>query len=1102
VGPPDTISTKLPSATLGPATVAVVGRTARSEGERFQVLHLHARGGLGEVWMAEDVDLNRQVALKEIRSQQADEPQNRARFLQEAEITGRLEHPGIVPVYALGHRADGRPYYVMRFIRGDSLQHAIDRYHGRQPTEPDDGAAVPADPVSGVGPAASGGPSATRGKSAASSPTPTLRQLLGRFVDVCEAVAYAHSRGVLHRDLKPDNVMLGRYGETLVVDWGLAKASGFSATANDPSASTAESLLQVTSGSGTQLGSALGTPGYLSPEQARGAHDELTEATDIYSLGATLYCLLTGRAPIAGRNLLEILEATQSGRFPRPREIRRDIPRPLESITLRAMARAPAARYSTVRELADEVQRYLDDEPILAHRDTIAERSARWVRRHKSGVLTGGVALLLVAIVATVAAVLIARSRDQAVRLANDNAQLAAAETLAREEAQRRQQEAEREFQRAERQQARAKKYYALSIQTVDDFLTNVSEDDRLKAVGLEGLRRDLLVQARDFYDLVNQQAEQGDDPLHEQRANAQQKLGLISHEIGDYPAAIEAYQQALTHLRAMQEDSKDWLSYCTVLNNLGLTYDAAGKRPEAIAKWNELIEQVSQRLATSPADEELIHMQAMAELNLALVLDHRDPPRSLELSRSAIAHAQAALKLSPDDGEFQNTLGLVYNNLANTLLALERVEEAQSHLQQAQQIWENLRENATGWEADYLDDQLALLYLNQSIVAAHHGDNDQGARLIEQGLQLRRRIAAQHPEAVELQTRLADLRQTAAIHYRSLVRYGDSLRQSAAALQVYAELHKAQPEVPGYQASMAELYREHGITQYMMGRMDDALASLQLAITHAQALLDKQPEQYEFRGSRAVGRYYLGLCLVDATELKLAVEALTAAEEDLQWMLQQRPDQPALLNYLSDCQGVLAALWEEGMLDVPETSRSWWQRSRATVDRLLSPELVDQVPASVLRDAQINFAEACTGLDDFAPALQMWDQLLAAEAPHLDFEVGVGKAVTLFQAGQYEAGLEWARKTAVAQSHPAMAFAIARNISMAVTVLEQSDLPADQRNEWTEAYARAAVEVLSLAADKGYFDSPQTVEFLSTDDFLQPLRDRDDFRALVERLK
>jgi serine/threonine protein kinase len=158
-----------------------------SSGPRFHSLRLLASGGLGDVFVAFDEELQREVALKVIQERHANNPQARLRFIREAEITGKLEHPGIVPVYGLSQLSDGRPFYVMRLVRGQSLKEAIEYFHN---------------------------PLAERKFG--------LRRLLRRFLDVCDTVAYAHSRGILHRDLKPENVMLGQYGGTLVLDWGSA----------------------------------------------------------------------------------------------------------------------------------------------------------------------------------------------------------------------------------------------------------------------------------------------------------------------------------------------------------------------------------------------------------------------------------------------------------------------------------------------------------------------------------------------------------------------------------------------------------------------------------------------------------------------------------------------------------------------------------------------------------------------------------------------------------------------------------------------------------------------------------------------------------------
>jgi PAS domain S-box-containing protein len=332
VGP--TLARDADTDTDGTATAGVAGFGAGISmpvGQRFRVLRPLARGGLGEVSVAFDAELGREVALKRIRTDRYDDPSSRARFLLEGQVTGRLEHPGIVPVYSLGVDGSGRPFYAMRLIQGTTLKQAADRVHraDRQ-----------------------GGRDTGEG-------TLALRRLLGRFVDVCNAVAYAHSKGVIHRDLKPENVMLGPFGETLVVDWGLAKVVGRRATGAEDNASDATSQPAPDVPGETQPGTAVGTPAYMSPEQAAGRLDLVGPASDIYSLGAILYYIVTGRPPFSGTDLGRFLYEVQRGTFPRPGEIAGPIDPGLEAACLRAMSREPADRHASARALADEVELWL-----------------------------------------------------------------------------------------------------------------------------------------------------------------------------------------------------------------------------------------------------------------------------------------------------------------------------------------------------------------------------------------------------------------------------------------------------------------------------------------------------------------------------------------------------------------------------------------------------------------------------------------------------------------------------------------------------------------------------------------------------------------------
>ena len=290
------------------------------------------------MFVALDGELNREVALKQILDRHADDPASRARFLLEAEITGGLEHPGIVPVYGLGTYADGRPYYAMRFIRGDSLKEAIDRFHADEALKNDPGRR-----------------------------SLELRKLLRRFLDVCNAIDYAHSRGVLHRDIKPAQHHRGQARR----DAGRRLGAGQAAGAVEPTRRVGERTLVPSSASGsaeTLPGSALGTPAYMSPEQARGDLEHLGPRSDVYSLGATLYCLLTGKPPFEG-SAVDVLPAVQQGEF------RRRGARPVDRPGTRGGlpegdGPEPGGPLRNAQALADDIERWMADEPVAAYRES------------------------------------------------------------------------------------------------------------------------------------------------------------------------------------------------------------------------------------------------------------------------------------------------------------------------------------------------------------------------------------------------------------------------------------------------------------------------------------------------------------------------------------------------------------------------------------------------------------------------------------------------------------------------------------------------------------------------------------------------------------
>ncbi|MES2792529.1 MAG: serine/threonine-protein kinase [Planctomycetota bacterium] len=337
---------------------AVVGDETRTFRTKFRLIRKLGQGGLGTVWLAVDTSLNRYVAVKEITVRCDPASATVARFRREAEITGRLDHPSIVPVHILGeNELDGRVFYVMRFLGNETLADAIREYHETRELEM-------ASPLA-------------------------FHRLLTAFASVCQAIAYAHSNKVIHRDLKPQNVALDNFGQVIVLDWGLAKTLGMEdpyAYLQDSDGSVISDNLDV-----TLAGQIVGTPMYMAPEQASGRVDEIDERTDVYGLGAILFSILTGFAPhelsqeslAPGSKMSDLLDLIVDQPTTRPRKLNPHVSVSLEAICLKAMAKERCARYSSAAALSEDFQRWLANEPISAIQDPLSKRFQRWIQKHR-----------------------------------------------------------------------------------------------------------------------------------------------------------------------------------------------------------------------------------------------------------------------------------------------------------------------------------------------------------------------------------------------------------------------------------------------------------------------------------------------------------------------------------------------------------------------------------------------------------------------------------------------------------------------------------------------------------------------------------------------
>ncbi|MFO0952513.1 MAG: tetratricopeptide repeat protein [Isosphaeraceae bacterium] len=339
------------------------GPDGRARCGRYVLKKFFARGGMGEVWLAEDPAIGRPVALKRMLGSS---PEQQMRFRVEAQITGQLEHPGIVPIHELGTNDAGEPFYAMKFVQGRTLKAVIEEFHARGLT---------------------GGAHDLE-----------LHRLLQMFLSLCQAVAYSHSRGVIHRDLKPDNVMLGSYGETILLDWGIAKVLGRDEIRSGGGSAGSPRVGDTIPDTGTYDGAIMGTPAYMAPEVAAGLNNEVDERSDIYLLGAILFEVLSGQQPRTAKTMIELLTKARDEPVASVRTHIPHVPKALDAICLKAMAHRKEDRYATAGDLADDVQRFVAGEPVSAYRENFPERAWRWARRHRTAIVRSVAALGLAGI--------------------------------------------------------------------------------------------------------------------------------------------------------------------------------------------------------------------------------------------------------------------------------------------------------------------------------------------------------------------------------------------------------------------------------------------------------------------------------------------------------------------------------------------------------------------------------------------------------------------------------------------------------------------------------------------------------------------------------
>jgi serine/threonine-protein kinase len=838
--------------------------SATSDGQRFRVLRPHARGGLGAVFVALDSELHREVALKQIQDQFADDPISRQRFILEAEVTGGLEHPGIVPVYGLGAQGDGRPYYAMRFIRGDSLKEAIERFHTDETL-----------------------------KRGAGRRSLEIRKLLRRFMDVCNAIDYAHSRGVLHRDIKPGNIIVGRHGETLVVDWGLAKARGQS----DGSAALGERPLLPSSASGsaeTLPGSALGTPAYMSPEQACGDLDRLGPRSDVYSLGATLFFVLTGRVPFEGDDIGELLRKVQRSEFARPRQLDTAIDPALEAVCLKAMALQPGDRYSSSRALAEDVERWMADEPTSAYREPVWRRTRRWAKRNRTAVATAAVALL--AGVVGLSAVLVVQTQAKADiaralrRETQANVALAAANNdLARSTA---------------AVQAR----YNLAMEAIKTFHTGVSEDFLLKEDQFKEIRDRLLNSASDFYRKLG--ALLGKETDFASRRAVEQsnfELAELTGKVGRIEAALAAHQAALAAREALAAETgastgikadvgRSLTAVANLLHTTGKLNEGiaayrraesllagvassdpearaalaacrtrmtrpllhSGKAAEALAV-GKLARADQEALASIPGASNDSRRDLAATINeLGIVLWQTNRPAEAEPEfRSALAIQQKLVDENPGALDFRNYLANMHLHLGNVLRLMAKASESEAEFRKAMAIYQKLIDESPAVTRSHRN--MALCRSDFGFLLSGMGRLREAEAEQRTAVEILQKLAEENPADTDFRGLLANSHRGVARLLALAGKLAEAEAECRTALAMDQKLAGDDPKKNFFRSLVAESRVSLGRVLLMAGKFGEAEAECRMALAIFQALYDESPGDAIVRDGVASSLLYLG---------------------------------------------------------------------------------------------------------------------------------------------------------------------------------------------------------------------------------------------------
>jgi tetratricopeptide (TPR) repeat protein/tRNA A-37 threonylcarbamoyl transferase component Bud32 len=843
----------------------------------YEVLAELGRGAMGAVFKARQVKLNRLVALKMILGGDLASANGLARFRAEGEAVARLRHPNIVQVYDSGEQA-GVPFFSMEFVAGGSLADQL------------------------------------RGTPMPPRPAAALAEILAR------AVQAAHGQGIVHRDLKPANILLDTDGTPKIADFGLAK--------------------QLGSSSGqTASGAVMGTPSYMAPEQAAGRTRDVGPAADVYALGAILYDLLTGRPPFRAASVMETLMQVMHEEPVAIRRLQPGVPRDLETICHKAMARDARRRYATARELSEDLQRFAKDEPIQARRSGRLERLGRWCRRNPAVAGLSAAVLVFMAVgtaVSTWQAVVATRARND---LAGKNAELKAEQA-----------KVEARNEELARQKKEVEARFATAQKAIATFHTGVSEDFLLKNEEFKELRTKLLKEAAGFYselekllagktdaksrklladgyfqlgELTGKVGDQGEALAVQRKALAVRRelaaapgadvetrldvarslraVGNLLRTTGDTPGMLSAFQEQRDLAAALEAESptdavRTLLAYGH--HSIGRVLSQTGKPAEALREYQKARAIFQQLADANPAVTDVQSGLAHSRNNIGNLLRKTGKPaEALQEHQKARAIRQKLADANPAVTAFQLDLALSHNNIAFAVAEMGKPAEALQEYHKALAIRQKLADAnraVTAFQSD-----LAASHKNIAVVLAETGKPAEALQEYHKALAIQQKLADARPADTEFQSDLAASHNNIAIVLSETGKPAEALQEHQKALAIRQQLADGNPAVTAFQSDLASSYNNIGLVLHETGKPAEALQEYHKALAIQQQLADANPAVTDFQRDLARSHTNIGALLTD--HLRKHAEALQEHQKALAIQQKLADANPAVTDFQRD---------------------------------------------------------------------------------------------------------------------------------------------------------------------------------------------------------